>query len=238
MKSCLILTSHLEGSDFLKTLDLSEYDGIFCADGGLQWLSHLPEKGDLPVYLIGDYDSGPRPTEAQKAAAEDLILLPTVKDMTDSEAAVDLAVREGFSRIHVLGGLGGRLDHTLGNLGLLQKYAEDKRVAELFFEDGQNRVFLKTPGTFRLPAPGTALPEGGPVNRFHYFGLIPWGGPVEGLTISGAKYVLTSFTLSPDTTLGVSNEVLGTEDGNPAGSAEISHNHGFLLVILSSDKAR
>lgn len=220
MKSCLILTSHLEGSDFLKNLDLSEYDGILCADGGLQWLSHLSPVRDVPVFLIGDYDSGPAPTEAERAAAAEFVVLPTVKDMTDSEAAVDLAVQEGFGRIHVLGGLGGRLDHTLGNLGLLAKYAGDDRVAELVFEDGQNRVCLKTPGTFRIPAD----------DRFSYFGLIPWGGAAEGVTITGAKYPLTGHTLTPDTTLGVSNEVAAGE-----AFAEVSFQKGQLLVIRSKD---
>lgn len=220
MKSCLILTSHLEGSDFLKTIDPKDYDGIFCADGGLQWLSHLPPVGDVPVFLIGDYDSGPLPTEAQEAAAAELIVLPTVKDMTDSEAALDLAVSEGFDHIRILGGLGGRLDHTLGNLGLLAKYAEDDRLQHLSFEDGQNRVFMAAPGTLRVSAD----------TRFHYFGLIAYGGAVEGLSITGAKYPLTDHTLTPDTTLGVSNEVA---EGAPF--AEVTHQKGLLLVILSKD---
>ena len=91
-------------------------------------------------------------------------------------------------------------------------------------------MFLKAPGTFRVPAQGTALPEGGPVNRFYYFGLIAYGGPIEGLTITGAKYPLDRHTLTPDTTLGVSNEVAAG-----ASYAEVTHTAGHLLVILSVD---
>ncbi|MBQ1595798.1 MAG: thiamine diphosphokinase, partial [Clostridia bacterium] len=178
VKTCLIVTSRVDGAEQL-TIDLSAYDAVICADRGLQVAEALDLLGDVPVYLIGDYDSGSPPTEAERAAASGLVVLPTVKDMTDSEAAIDLAVSKGFERIHVLGGLGGRFDHSMGNLGMLAKYVEDPRVTELWFEDGQNRVFMKTPGTFRVPARG-------PENRFDYFGLIAYSSAVEGLTITGA----------------------------------------------------
>ena len=221
-RTCLIVTSRVDGAEQL-IIDLSAYDAVICADRGLQVAEALDLLGDVPVYLIGDYDSGTPPTEAEQAAASGLVVLPTVKDMTDSEAAIDLAVSRGYDVIHVLGGLGGRFDHSMGNLGMLAKYVEDPRVKELWFEDGQNRVFMKTPGTFRVPARG-------PENRFDYFGLIAYSGAVEGLTITGAKYPLAGHTLTPDTTLGVSNEV-----ARDAPFAEVSHTAGLLLVILSID---
>ena len=221
-RTCLIVTSRVDGAEQLN-IDLSAYDAVICADRGLQVAEALDLLGDVPVYLIGDYDSGTPPTEAEQAAASGLVVLPTVKDMTDSEAAIDLAVSRGYDVIHVLGGLGGRFDHSMGNLGMLAKYVEDPRVKDLWFEDGQNRVFMKTPGTFRVPARG-------PENRFDYFGLIAYSGAVEGLTITGAKYPLAGHTLTPDTTLGVSNEV-----AKDAPFAEVSHTKGHLLVILSKD---
>ena len=221
-RTCLIVTSRVDGAEQLN-IDLSAYDAVICADRGLQVAEALDLLGDVPVYLIGDYDSGTPPTEAERAAASGLVVLPTVKDMTDSEAAIDLAVSRGYDVIHVLGGLGGRFDHSMGNLGMLAKYVEDPRVKELWFEDGQNRVFMKTPGTFRVPARG-------PENRFDYFGLIAYSGAVEGLTITGAKYPLAGHTLTPDTTLGVSNEV-----AKDAPFAEVSHTKGHLLVIFSKD---
>ena len=221
-RTCLIVTSRVDGAEQLN-IDLSAYDAVICADRGLQVAEALDLLGDVPVYLIGDYDSGTPPTEAEQAAASGLVVLPTVKDMTDSEAAIDLAVSRGYDVIHVLGGLGGRFDHSMGNLGMLAKYVEDPRVKELWFEDGQNRVFMKTPGTFRVPARG-------PENRFDYFGLIAYSGAVEGLTITGAKYPLAGHTLTPDTTLGVSNEV-----AKDAPFADVSHTKGHLLVILSKD---
>ena len=125
--SCLIVTSRIDSADRLH-ITPTAYDAIICADKGLQVAEALHLLGDVPVYLIGDYDSGTPPTEAERAAASGLVVLPSVKDMTDSEAAIDLAVSKGFARIHVLGGLGGRFDHSMGNLGMLAKYVDDPRV--------------------------------------------------------------------------------------------------------------
>ena len=139
--------------------------------------------------------------------------------MTDTEAAIDLAVDKGYGCIHVLGGLGGRFDHSMGNLGMLEKYVEDNRVQELCFEDGRNLVFMKAPGSFTISP-----------NRFQYFSLVAYGGPVDGLTIAGAKYELPApgIRLEPNTTLGISNELA-------ADKATISHTAGHLLVMLTSD---
>lgn len=219
MKTCLILTSRIEGSDFFQNIDPAAYDALICVDAGLSRAEELGWLGKIPTMLVGDYDSGRAPTAAEQAEAADLVLLPAVKDVTDSEAAIDLAVERGFSRIRVLGGLGGRLDHTMGNLSLLAKYADDPRVGDLCFEDGQNRVTMETPGTFRIER-----------SRFDYVGLIAWGGPVEGLTITGAKYPLSGHTLTPDTTLGVSNEI-----AKDASFAEVSFTEGRLLVVRSKD---
>ncbi len=219
MKTCLILTSHIEGSDFLKAIDPTEYDLLICADGGLQWAERLSWLGRVPTVLLGDYDSGHAPTDAERAEAADLVILPSVKDVTDSEAAIDLAVERGCAVIRVLGGLGGRLDHTMGNLGLLAKYVDDPRVEVLCFEDGRNRTVMKSPGTFRVER-----------GRFDYFGLIAYGGAVEGLTMTGAKYPLTNHTLTPDTTLGVSNEI-----AKDAPFTQVTFTKGHLLVIESKD---
>lgn len=205
MSKTLIITSHVEGLSHI-TLDFEGFQHIICADGG-----HLiAEKlGLTPEYLIGDYDSSSKPDRP------DVILLPMEKDMTDSEAAVDFAVSKGFTDITVLGGLGGRFDHTMGNIGMLAKYCG--RLNHLSFVDGQNCVFMAVPGTQKIKK-----------NGYKYLGIISYGSFAENVTLRGVKYPLENYLLPNDTTLGVSNEILNEE-------AEISFTGGKLLIILSKD---
>lgn len=205
MRRCLILTSHLEGAELL-TVHSEDFDEIIAADGGLVQAQKL---GIRPTRIIGDFDSAERPE------AEHLVILPREKDMTDSEAAIDLALSLGYRHIVVLGGLGGRFDHAMGNVGLLAKALSSADWLE--FQDGYNRMFMKGPGRFAVER-----------DRFQYLGLIAYGGSVEGLTVKGAKYPLNNFTLRDDTTLGVSNEILGDK-------AQIEFRKGKLLVIQSND---
>lgn len=210
MKRCLIVTAYLEGAEHL-SVNPSEFDEIIAADGGQV---HAKTLGLSPTQYIGDYDSSARPK------ADHLILLPREKDMTDSEAAIDLAMSRGYRNIMVLGGLGGRLDHTMGNIGLLAKTLNS--VDWLEFQDGYNRMFMRGPGNFSVER-----------GRFQYLSLIAYDGPAKGLTVENAKYPLSGFTLRDDTTRGVSNEILGSR---PEDRAEISLREGKLLVIQSNNK--
>ena len=205
MNKCLIITSHVENLELVH-IDPSDYDCIICADGGLLVADSLNIKADL---LIGDYDSMAQPEDFQ------VIKLPMEKDMTDSEAALDLAVSKGFTFIHILGGLGGRFDHTMGNIGLLAKYCG--KLHHLALMDGQNYVFMALPGKISIPK-----------NKHKYLGLISYGNTVKGLTLKGVKYPLVNHSLTDDTTLGVSNEIT-------CESAEIAFDSGRLLIILSKD---
>lgn len=205
MNNVLIITAHVEGLERI-TLDSGNFDTVICADGGLD----VAERIDIsPDFLIGDYDSTHLPEDRK------VIRLPMEKDMTDSEAAIDLAVSKGARSITVLGGLGGRFDHTMGNMGLLAKYCG--KLDDLCFVDGYNRVFMLPPGRYEIPK-----------NSYYYMGLIAYGGPVKELTLEGVKYPLSKHTLPIDTSLGVSNEIKGE-------SATITFTQGRLLVIFSND---
>jgi thiamine pyrophosphokinase len=61
-----------------------------------------------------------------------------------------------------------------------------------------------------------------------YVSLIPWAGPVTGLTLEGMKYPLENATLTGDTTRGISNEIA-------ADMAHISLANGRLLVFETRD---
>ncbi|SDE54900.1 thiamine diphosphokinase [Eubacterium pyruvativorans] len=206
--SALIVLSHVEGLRFIDTGKL-EYDTVICADAGWKMAQKL---GLTPDICIGDYDSSEQPAES---LPEDLIRLPAEKDMTDSEAALDLAVARGFRRITIIGGLGGRFDHTMGNLGLLAKYTG--KVERICLQDGWNRIFLADPGTHIVRKDG-----------YYYLGTASYGEQVTGLTYRGMKYPLENAVLTNRTTYGGSNEILGEE-------AEISFRTGRLLISQCND---
>jgi len=211
MRSCLILTAYIEQFERIP-LDPAGYDFILCADGGLDYAHKL---GLMPNQLIGDYDSTEKPDPATEPAAKHMIILPHVKDMADTEAALDLVYEKGFRDVTVLGGLGGRFDHTMGNVGMLLKYRG--KFDHMVFEDGCNRVWLAHPGAQTISR-----------DRFTYFSLIPYGGPVTGVHLTGTFYPLENAVLYPDSTLSVSNEIL--ED-----TATLSFEDGILILAQSSD---
>ena len=184
MSRCLIITSHIDGFRSIPELRQEDWSEVIAADGGLKLAENL---GLEPTALIGDYDSMEKPDR------DDLILLPREKDMTDTEAALDLAVSRGHK----------------------DKCADSGCRVSL--EDGFNRVSVLNPGQYTVKR-----------DRFYYLGLIAYGNPVIGLTVEGAKYPLNDYTLPANTTLGVSNEILGS-------SAKLSFLSGRLMVIQSND---
>lgn len=208
MSKALVITAYLNGS-CNQLLSKLNYDTVICADGGLEVAERLNLQPDI---LIGDYDSMPLPKN------RNVIRLPMEKDMTDSEAAIDLAFSKGFDDVLVIGGLGGRFDHTMGNIGILAKYC--KEPVTLAFADEQNYIFMVSPGRITIPK-----------NNYKYLGIISYSPITSGLTIKGVKYPLNNFKLKNNTSLGVSNEII---DKN----AEIEFNSGQLLIVLSNDLAK
>ncbi|NNM55226.1 MAG: thiamine diphosphokinase [Spirochaetales bacterium] len=67
---------------------------------------------------IGDGDSLRRPLDLEPSK---LTLLPRDKDLSDTEAAVRLALQRGAESLILLGGGGGRMDHWLANLSLVRQ---------------------------------------------------------------------------------------------------------------------
>lgn len=211
MKSALIITALITDAKFIRK-DLLEapYDLVICCDGGINYAQAF---GIRPDILIGDFDSAKTIPSADGSDFE-VITLPHEKDMTDTEAACDLAYSRGAGVMTILGGLGGRFDHTMANVGLMSKYLGK---ADIFMLDGDNFIRMLAPGKHMIISAG-----------YKYLGLIAYGGPVRGVTLKGTYYPLENHTLTPDTSLAISNEI--TEE-----PAVISFDEGQLLVIQSND---
>jgi thiamine pyrophosphokinase len=185
-------------------------DFIVCADGGTR---HALDLGLTPQAIIGDLDSL---TEAERAhvAGADVILrqYPHDKDETDLELALGYCLEQNPSSVLIVGALGRRLDHTLGNVALLT----DARLAALDcrLDDGLEEALL---------CHGRSEVFG---RRDDVVSLIPWGAPVFGVRTEGLRWPLKGETLYPDKTRGLSNEMLSE-------AALVRLESGPLLIIHS-----
>ncbi len=98
---------------------ISEADLLICADGG----ANVCYAADIvPDYVIGDMDSvnGEVLTEWRENKGTKVVL-DEDQDKTDMELAIKLANSLDPDEIEVLGAIGDRLDHTLGNIWCLDK---------------------------------------------------------------------------------------------------------------------
>ena len=218
MKTALIITSIINDAARIRPeLLKAPYDMVICCDAGTD---RALELGIRPDIIIGDFDSSvvispdAEDFDRNDEKLPEMVVLPHEKDMTDTEAACDLAFSRGAGVMTIVGGLGGRFDHTMANISLMSKYLGK---ADIFLVDGDNFVRMLTPGEHMIISAG-----------YKYLGLIAYGGPVTGLSESGVFYPLENYTLKPDTSLGISNEITHEP-------ARISFTSGQLLVIQSND---
>lgn len=194
-------------------LCLSEADLIIAADSGYNNASRL---GVRPGLLLGDLDSIDRKSLAPDELEHiEKIIVPAIKDDTDTQLAVDTAISRGADEIYIIGGLGGRLDHTLSTVFLLE-YIKDKGARGVI-TDGRNRVRIMESGEELTIKRG-----------YKYLSLVGLTDTCEGVSISGVFYPLKDAVLERKYAFAVSNEIT-------ADAAEISLSKGILLVIESRD---
>ena len=111
---------------------------VVAADGGARHASALGLTIDR---WVGDGDSlDAAALTALEASGVPLERARADKDETDTELAILAALRLGADGIVVLGALGGRIDHTLANIGLLAMPALAGCPAVIL--DGSTRLSL------------------------------------------------------------------------------------------------
>lgn len=180
---------------------------IFC-DGGL---SHAESLCIKPNLIVGDFDSCDSDVLSKYEEQCEIIKLPREKDDTDTLYAVKLAVERGYNDFLILGAMGGRFDHALGNISIL-----------LYLEGlGKKAVLIDDYSVMQIAGSKPLLIE----DNCSYFSVLTVAGDVSGVTIKNAKYPLENASLSADFQLGISNEVL------PGKVAEVSVEHGRVLVV-------
>lgn len=165
-------------------LHMSEADLIIAADSGYNNASRL---GVRPGLLLGDLDSIDRGALAPDELEHiEKIIVPAIKDDTDTQLAVDTALERGADEIIIIGGLGGRLDHTLSTVFLLE-YIKDKGARGVI-TDGRNRVRIMESGEELTIKRG-----------YKYLSLVGLTDTCEGVSISGVFFRLKTRFWSGNT---------------------------------------
>ena len=169
--------------------------------------------GVVPNFAVGDFDSGS--LEALPKETE-IIEVPSEKDFTDTALAVDVALEHGADGIVIIGGLGGRLDHTMANLSLLEKLWE--MGVRAIITDGKNRVRY-------IERTSELVARGG----FKYISLMAADKEAKGVSLEGCKYPLKNAKLTrKNNGFTVSNEILKN-------CALVNVKKGGLFIIESND---
>ena len=188
---------------------LREDDVIVCADSGMDYARRC---GAAPSIVLGDFDSyrGTLPLQTE------ILRLPEEKDDTDTMYAVRLGLARGVRDFLIAGGIGGRLDHTMGAVQTLNFVVSHGGTAVM--SDGLQSVEIL---------------EGPVVKEYfrdekRYFSLLSLTPRTEGVTLSGCKYPLSDAALTYDLPLGVSNEI-----SEPVARVELRS--GRMAVIRSGD---
>ena len=206
MRRCVIIGGASIGDYETVGAMLKPDDYVIYCDCGLR---HMDGLGAEPDLIVGDFDSYSNPEFDTET-----IVLPCEKDDTDTVFAVKEALRRGFEDFLLIGVVGERLDHTLGNVSILLMLDSEGKKGTIIDDYSEMEIVSDRCGKPCIID-----------DSYVYFSLINISGTARGVTIRGAKYPLENAEITCEYQYGVSNEVL------PGCTAEVSVGEGRLLLV-------
>lgn len=216
MKTCLILTGgslDMEfANDYIKSHSFCK---VIAVDAGLEKAHQL---GLSVQAAVGDFDTLSKKNMEQYQREQGISwdIHKPEKDETDTELAVNTALASGCDEILMLGAMGGRLDHTIGNLHLLYYCLEKGMPAYMI--DEKNKVYLTDKGmTFYKDR-----------QWGKYISFLPLTFHVKGITLTGFKYPLYKKDIVIGPSLCISNEIIEE-------TARLDFTEGVLICVESKD---
>lgn len=209
--AALMLNGDYKDREFY-TEKLKNYSYIVCADGAS---NNIYAMEITPNLLVGDFDSIDSDIFSfYKNKGVEILKFPPEKDYTDSQLALYELIERGYEEIHIYGSFGSRIDHTLGNIGLIYDGFE-KNVSIILIDENTKIVGIK---------------EG--LNIINYesdkiFSILAFFGNIEGISIKNAKYTLENFDFRCGLPRGISNEFLNKD-------VEITIKSGKGICIITN----
>lgn len=210
MKVCIALNGNIKDYEATKKIiEKENYDYIIGADGGC---NHLNNMGILPNYIIGDLDSIDKELISYYENKNIIFKkFPTHKDETDSQLCVYLAKDLGAKKIDFIGSLGGRIDHSLANIGFMYHVYEmgiEPRIItneeEIYILHNEKRIIKGKKG--------------------NTISILALKDNALGVTLQNLEYPLDNAEIEYLSPLGISNVMLEDE-------CIISVKEGYLLVV-------
>ncbi len=189
-KTALIITGGYCNVETVRRMLPVDVDLTIAADSGYATAMKL---GITPDITMGDFDS----YRDTLPTGMDILRVACEKDVTDTMLACEYAKDHGCRYITIVGGTGGRIDHSLSNVLYLEGLRRQGIRVKL--TDGENTVQVILDETVTIPAfePGA---EG-------YFSVFALDTCI--VTLTGCKYPLDRAHLVRQMPYAVSNEVVG-----------------------------
>lgn len=203
MSRCVIVGgADINNYEYIRSC-LREDDFIIFCDSGLKHLESLQVR---PGLIVGDFDSHNNPH-----LDVETIVLPCEKDDTDTVFAMKEAMKRGYTEFLLIGVVGARLDHTLGNVSILLYLDENNAKGKIIDDYSEMEIVSDRPAFI--------------TDNYSYFSLLNISGIARGVTIENAKYPLDNAEIKCDYQYGISNEV------NRGEVAKVTIRDGKLLLI-------
>jgi thiamine pyrophosphokinase len=210
MKSIIIASGNSIKKEIFYEI-YSANDFLICADGGLNYLDSLNIEPNL---IVGDFDSVDR-NLLEKYKNVKIIKYPAEKNFTDTEIAIEESIAYGFNEITIFGATGTRLDHTMANILLIERYIKKGVIIRIIDNNNYIQILNKDIAINKK--------EG------YYLSIVPITEYIEGITLKGMKYPLEDVKVNRGSTLCISNEII-------ADTAQICIKKGIGILFLSKDK--
>ena len=215
-KIAIISGGELDEAFILSVLEKMSADYVIGVDRGMEFLYR---HDIMPDYIVGDFDSVDKKVADYYRNETNVPIreFRPVKDASDTEIAIRLAMTLGCEEMVILGATGGRIDHLWANVQSLT----------VPFHAGIDARILDRQNSIRLIGKETILKRSeayGP-----YFSVFPLGQEVYGFNIQGAKYPLKNHRLTPYDSLCVSNQFKDAE-------VVISFLSGIVILMETRDQ--
>ena len=186
--------------------NLVDYDFFACTDGAFHYLKSKNFPLEKLDFISGDFDSH---SGSDEMVYQGKFIHTPNQEKTDFHKALDLLIEKGVTKVDVLGGSGGEMDHFLGNLTVAYRF---KTELDITFYDNFSKYFF-IPNHYELENVNGKL-----------ISLYPFPS-VENLFTNGLNWELTNENLDMRVDLATRN--FATKD-----VVLIDYQKGDLLIFI------